>query len=211
MRAYHPSRVRGDELVAVARRYGTALLAVAITVSLKFAVDGLGSDHPFVLLPVPVAIAAWYGGRGPGLLAAALVPVAGALFAGPALWRDSGDVVALAVVTVEAGIIVAITVGLRAALRRAEASRIAADEARRELGFAVAVRDEVLNLWTEKVRGPLARLEATATEALRTLERDGFGGSATRPIRSIVDEAGLLRRVTASWRAPENPARTDDA
>jgi hypothetical protein len=203
--------VRGNELLAVARRYGTAILAVAITVTLKLAIDGLGSDHPFVLLPVPVAIAAWYGGRGPGLLAAALVPVAGAFFAGPGLPRDSGDLVALAVVTVEAGVIVAITVGLRDALRRAEASRIAADDARRELRFAVAVRDEVLKMWTEKVRGPLARLEATATDALRMLERDGYTGSATRPIRSIVDDAGLLSRVTASWRAPQGPERTDDA
>jgi K+-sensing histidine kinase KdpD len=201
----------GEGLTAVARRYATAIVAVAITVVLKLVVDGLGDDHPFVLLPVPVAIAAWYGGRGPGLLAAALVAFMGAFFVGAGLPRDTGDLVALAVVTVEAVVIVAITVGLKDALRRAEASRIAADEARRELGFAVAVRDEVLSLWTEKVRGPLARLEATATDALRTLERDGYSGSATRPIRSIVDDAGLLSRLTASWRGPANPTRPDDA
>ena len=44
--------------MSLARRYGTAIAAVAITVALKFLVDGLGTDHPFVLLPVPVAIAA---------------------------------------------------------------------------------------------------------------------------------------------------------
>jgi K+-sensing histidine kinase KdpD len=203
--------VRGEELLAVARRYGAAITAVAITVAVKLLIDGLGDDHPFVLLPVPVAIAAWYGGRGPGLVAAALVPIVGAFFLGSGLLSDTGDLVALAVVTAEAGVIVAITVGLRDALRRAEASRIAADEARRELGFAVAVRDEVLNIWSEKVRGPLSRLETTATDALRTLERDGYSGSATRPIRSIVDDAGLLRRVMAGWRGPEDPARTDDA
>ena len=75
---------------------------------------------------------------------------------------------------------------------------------------AVAVRDEVLNIWTEKVRGPLARLEATATDALRTLERDGYHGSATRPIRSIVDDVGLLTRVTATWRGPADPTRPGD-
>lgn len=200
-----------EAFTALAHRYGTAIVAVAITVALKLAVDGLGDDHPFVLLPVPVAIAAWYGGRGPGFLTAALVPLAGAFFLARGLSADTDDVIALAVVTAEAGVIVAITVGLKDALRRAEASRIAADEAQRELGFAVAVRDEVLNIWTEKVRGPLARLEATATEALRTLERDGYHGSATRPIRSIVDDAGLLTRVSASWRGPANPTRPDDA
>ena len=202
--------MRGEELTTLARRYGIAIVAVAITVALKLAVDGLGSDHPFVLLPVPVAIAAWYGGRGPGFLAAALVPLIGVFFLALALPTGAGDIIALAVVAVEAVVIVAITVGLKDALRRAEASRIAADEARRELNFAVAVRDEVLNIWTEKVRGPLARLEATASDALRTLERDGYHGSATRPIRSIVDDAGLLTRVTATWRGPANPTRPDD-
>ena len=65
--------MRGEGLVALTRRYAAAVLAVAITLVLKLAIDGLGDDHPFVLLPVPVAIAAWYGGRGPGLLAAGLV------------------------------------------------------------------------------------------------------------------------------------------
>ncbi|TMC79403.1 MAG: DUF4118 domain-containing protein [Chloroflexi bacterium] len=203
--------MRMEELAALARRYGAALVAVAITVALKLLVDGLGEDHPFVLLPVPVAIAAWYGGRGPGYLAAALVALVGVFFLNRSVATSTGDVVALAVVTVEAVLIVVITVGLKDALRRAEASRIAADTAQRELGFAVAVRDEVLNIWTEKVRGPLARLEATATEALRTLDRDGYHGSATRPIRSIVEDAGLLTRVTASWRSPANPKRPDDA
>ena len=203
--------MRGEALASLARRYGTAIAAVAITVALKFLVDGLGTDHPYVLLPVPVAIAAWYGGRGPGLLAAGLIAVVGAFFAWPGVPQDSGDLIALAVVTVEAVVIVAITVGLKDALSRAEASRIAADEAQRELHFAVAVRDEVLDIWTEKVRGPLARLEATATQALRTLERDGYHGSATGPIRSIVDDAGLLTRVTASWRGPANPTRHDDS
>ena len=203
--------MRGEELTTLARRYGTALVAVAITVAVKLLVDGLGEDHPFVLLPVPVAIAAWYGGRGPGYLAAALVALVGVFFLSRTLANDTGDVIALAVVTAEAVLIVVITVGLKDALHRAEASRIAADEAQRELGFAVAVRDEVLNIWTEKGRGPLARVEATATEALRTLERDGYQGSATRPIRSIVDDAGLLTRVTASWRGPADPKRPGGA
>src|SRR2546426_585868 len=124
---YHRVRVRGEELASLARRYGTAIAAVAITVALKFLVDGLGTDHPYVLLPVPVAIAAWYGGRGPGLLAAGLIAVVGAFFAWPGVPQDSGDLIALAVVTVEAVVIVAITVGLKDALRRAEASRIRPD------------------------------------------------------------------------------------
>ena len=193
----------------LARRYGTALAAVAITVIVKLLVNGLGEDHPFVLLPVPVAIAAWYGGRGPGMVAAALVPIAGIFFQGAS--GDLGDWIALSFVTVEAVIVVLITSGLRTALRRAEESRRAADDARRELSFAVAVRDEVLRMWNEKVRGPLSRLEVRATEALAALERDGYRGTATSSLRAIVDDAGLLRRVTTGWHEPSFPARTDEA
>jgi hypothetical protein len=200
---------RATALTDLARRYGTAIAAVAVTVAVKLMVNGLGEDHPFVLLPVPVAIAAWYGGRGPGMVATALVPVVGLFFLGSP--GDIGDLVALGIVTIEAAVVVLITVGLRDALCRAEVSRQAADAARRELSFAVAVRDEVLRLWTEKVRGPLARLEVRATEALTALERDGYRGSATGPIRPIVEDARALRRITAGWHEPGFPARTDDA
>lgn len=193
----------------LARRYATAVAAVAVTILVKILVSALGEDHPFVLLPVPVAIAAWYGGRGPGLLATALVAVAGLFFLSGSPY-DVGDLLALAVVVAEAVIVVWITVGLRNALRRAEESRRAADSARRELTFAVAVRDEVLRLWTEKVRGPLAQLEVKATSTLSALERDGYRGTVTAELRSLVEDAGTLRRVTASWNDPSFPAKTEE-
>lgn len=194
---------------AVVRRYATAFLAVAVTIAVKLLVNGLGEDHPFVLLPVPVAIAAWYGGRGPGLLAAGFVTIAGVLFLGGRAY-DSGDLVALGVVTVEAFVVIWITVGLKDALRRAEDSRLAAESARRELTFAVAVRDEVLRLWTEKVRGPLAQLEVKVSGTLAALEREGYRGGVTQELRSIVEDAGTLRRVTASWNDPRFPAKTEE-
>jgi hypothetical protein len=200
--------IRASPLLEFARRYGTALAAVGLTVAVKLLINGLGQDHPLVLLPVPVAIAAWYGGRGPGLLAAALVPAIGIFFNGPS--ADLGDAIALAVVTIEAVIVVLITVGLKTALCRAEESRRAADDARRELSFAVAVRDEVLRMWHEKVRGPLGRLELRASEALTALERDGYRGAATSSLRALVDDAGVLRRITTGWHDPSFPARTDE-
>ena len=201
---------RTDGLVAAARRYGTAVVAVAVTVVIKLLVDGLGNDHPFVLLPVPVVIAAWYGGRGPGLMATALVAIAGVTFVGRSLFDDTGDVIALTVVVIEAVIVVAITVALKDALRRAKEASASADAARRELGFAVAIRDEVLRVWTEKIRGPLARLEITATDALHTLERDGYRGPATQPLRSLLEDAGMLRRVSAHWSESRSPAKTEE-
>ena len=134
----------------------------------------------------------------------------GRLGGGRSLFDDGGDVIALTVVVVEGIIVVGITVALRSALRRAEESTASAEAARRELRFAVAVRDEVLRVWTEKVRGPLARLEITATDALHALERDGYRGPATQPLRSLLEDAGVLRRVTASWTESSFPAKTEE-
>jgi hypothetical protein len=159
---------------------------------------------------MPVAVAAWFGGRGPGVLAAVLITVLGASFVGPDLLRDTSDLVALIAVAVQAAAVVAITVALRTALVRARESAHAAEEARRELKFAVAVRDEVLRVWSEKVRGPLARLEVVASDALEGLERDGYRGAATRSLRALVDDAGMLRRVTANWNPTSFPAKTDE-
>src|SRR5439155_472558 len=97
--------------IAIGTSLGIGMFAavVAITVVVKLLVNGLGEDHPFVLLPVPVAIAAWYGGRGPGLIAAVLVPIIGTFFLGGS--ADIGDGIALGVVTIEAVIVVLITAG----------------------------------------------------------------------------------------------------
>jgi hypothetical protein len=197
-------------LWSFARRYATAIVAVGITVSLKLAVDGLGEDHPFVLLAAPVAIAGWYGGRGPGLLAVTLVSIAGLLFIGPTAIKQSEDLAGLVAVTGQSFLIVWITVRLRQALRRAEEATVAADEARRELRFAVAVRDEVLRVWTDAMRGPLGRIETSASDALHGLEREGYRGPAAGALRALLDDAGLLRRVTSGWSERGIATREED-
>ena len=54
-------------------RYGVALLSVAIAASLRFAIDPiLGEVWPLLFFFIPVILAAWYGGLGPGLLATTL-------------------------------------------------------------------------------------------------------------------------------------------
>src|SRR2546428_12400078 len=50
--------------------YGVAIAVVTAALAVKYLFTDLGSEHPFVLLPATVIVAAWYGGRGPGLLAA---------------------------------------------------------------------------------------------------------------------------------------------
>src|SRR2546428_13694469 len=68
--------------------YGVAVAAVALALVIKVLFSGLGADHPFVLLPAAVIVSAWYGGRGPGLVAAGLSPGrAGIPFPPPARMR----------------------------------------------------------------------------------------------------------------------------
>src|SRR5262245_148098 len=60
------------------QRYGIAVLGVAATVILRLALDPiLKEDIPLFLFIIPVIIASWSGGVGPGLLATALSLLAG--------------------------------------------------------------------------------------------------------------------------------------
>jgi PAS domain S-box-containing protein len=60
------------------QRYGIAVLGVAATVVLRLALDPLlKEDVPLFLFTIPVIIASWSGGLGPGLLATVLSLLAG--------------------------------------------------------------------------------------------------------------------------------------
>jgi signal transduction histidine kinase/CheY-like chemotaxis protein len=65
----------------VAFRYGIAVLAVALMVLVRLPLDPLiGGGAPFLFFFPVILIAAWYGGRGPGLLATALSAAAAEFF-----------------------------------------------------------------------------------------------------------------------------------
>jgi len=182
------------------RRYVLAVAVVGLTLTLKLTLSDLGSEHPFVLLTAAVALAAWYGGRGPGLLAAVLVSVATGYLFLPAGGRlAQGDLVGLAGLFAEGILVVWLTVSLRSARERAEAAGRASRAAHRETAFALAVRDEMLTLWTQQLRGPLADLEADARDTMGDLERDGYAGNALAKLQSLIDEAALVGRATANW------------
>ena len=63
-------------------RYGVAVVAVALVLLLKLALDPLLLEHqsPFLLLAGAVMVAAWFGGLGPGLSATALGALAADYF-----------------------------------------------------------------------------------------------------------------------------------
>jgi PAS domain S-box-containing protein len=54
-------------------RYGVGVLAIVIAIALRYALDPfLGEVLPLIFFFLPVVLAAWYGGLGPGLLTTAL-------------------------------------------------------------------------------------------------------------------------------------------
>ncbi|HEV2250407.1 MAG TPA: DUF4118 domain-containing protein [Candidatus Limnocylindria bacterium] len=182
------------------RRYGVAILVVLVTVVSKALFPGLGADHPFVLLPGAVAVAAWFAGLGPGIVATLLVSVAALYFLpGRGLAPEPADLVALVALLAEGVLIALLTTGLRSALVRAQVASAESAAAHREAAFALAVRDEMLALWTQQLRGPMADLEAQARAALDDFAREGYTGEALPKIQKLVEDASRVGRATASW------------
>lgn len=186
------------------QRYAIAVGAVVVTMLLK-AVLGLNSEHPFVLFPGAVAVAAWYGGRGPGALAAllvAFVSLYGVLPLPLGSAREAAqpaDLVGLVGLVAEGALVVVLTAGLRSARARAEVASAASAAAHREAESALAIRDEMLLMWTTQLRGPMADLEALARSALTDLERKGGSNAAADKLRALVEDAALVGRATAGW------------
>src|SRR5437899_1066883 len=110
--------------------YVVAIVAVAVAIVLKLLMSAVGSTHPFVVLAAGVIVAAWLGGRGPGLLAVALAAIgSGFLFLAPGGF-GADDLLAVAALIAENILIVEITVRLRAAQERAGAEAAEAQKAR---------------------------------------------------------------------------------
>lgn len=181
-----------------ARRYGAAAGIVLVAVVVKVLI--FGDQHPFVLLPGAVALAAWIGGRGPGLLASLLVTAVTVylMLLAPGATVETTDFVATSALLFESALVALLTASLRSALRRAQASSAESAAAHKEAEFALAVRDELLVLWTQKLRGPMADIESQARAALADLDH-GDPVSAREKVRLLVDEAAMVGRATAGW------------
>ena len=200
----HPfmSGRRGDTLLAsrrVAARYGVAVVAVVVTLALKTLTPLVGELHPLVLLPLGIAVAAWYGGLGPGI-AATIGSVIGTdvLFIPPTEFGVSTDVVGLLALAIEGAFISWITVGLRQARETAQAAALAADRDRREAALALEMREELITLWTAKLRGPLSDF-ATTVDAARAAHLQNDHVRVGLVLEHLHAAAGLMRRTVEHW------------
>jgi signal transduction histidine kinase len=180
--------------------YAVAVGAVALALLLKFLFTGLGADHPFVLLPAAVIVAAWYGGRRPGFTAAVLAAAGtDVLFLAPSGFGVSADdVIGVLGLQVEAFLIDEITVRMRTAQRRAREEAAAANVARRELSLALRLREELLAFWSEKLHGPLTHL-VFGLRAARVAVEAGDRPQALMALDGVVGEIQAVQRTAEQW------------
>ena len=186
--------------------YGVAIGAITLALAIKYAFGGLGADHPFILLPAAVIVSAWYGGRGPGLLAAVMAAVgADILFLPPAgLGFLPDDIFPLVALLAEAVLIVEITVRLRKAREIARLQAASAEQARREASFGLHMREELLTFLSTKLNRPLIGMVDGLISARSAVER-GERAQAMAALDSLATEARVLQRTTEHWVAEANP------
>jgi K+-sensing histidine kinase KdpD len=110
-------------------QYAAAFVTVAIATLCSLALEQVIVRIPFALFFAAVTASAWYGGLGPGLLAAGLGILAVDYFILPPKYvlapTTADDFVALAVLTLVAVMISSITARLGKARARAEAAEAA--------------------------------------------------------------------------------------
>jgi PAS domain S-box-containing protein len=178
--------------------YGAAVLAVAAAVFVRWLLDPLlGQDLALATLYGAVAVAVWFGGYRPALLAAVLGYVAANyLFVEPrgALGIErSRDVVDLVLYSLSCAILIGFGEAVRFSLRRAEANRQEALARQKQLEQEAAVREQAQEAlaWSEQLHA--AELEAmTRLHALsaRLLASDDLGTALNDVLENAIRTSG---------------------
>ena len=139
----------GDGMPSIARRYGAAVIAVALVFLLTLACPPVRSESPTALFFAAVMISSWYAGLGPGLLATALsVCLIDYLIMPPAfnIVLRPGDVVRIAVFVLVALLISSLNLArrrLEADHRRKTDELIEADRHKDEFLAVLATSSEI--------------------------------------------------------------------
>jgi signal transduction histidine kinase len=204
------------------RAYIVAVACVAITIDAKVLIDHyIGHGPPFTFFFLPVLIAAWYGGQGPGLLATALSALACRIvfLSDTALAIDpKNDVMRLALFIVE-GALTSWLLGLlhaarataearmhllaeqEAALRQAHAGlELRVAERTTEVIHAnQALRDET----TERKRVECAQRAAMETAEEANRAKSEFLANMSHEIRTPTN--GILGMLDLAIRTQLNP------
>ncbi len=175
-------------------RYSLALVASLGALACSLALQPHIATTPFLLFLAAVAVSAWYGGLGPGLLATVVSGLAiNYYFENP---RGSFAImspltmVELAIYALVALLISALSAHLRAAYRRADVAQRTAEEALR-------ARDRFLSIAAHELRAPITSI-AGYVDLLRRHHQRGTSTpeQVERHLAAIGESADRLARLT---------------
>jgi signal transduction histidine kinase/CheY-like chemotaxis protein len=149
--------VKGAQLL----KYPAAILFASVALLARWALDPwLGDSQPLSLLFGAVALAVWYGGPGPALLAAAIGYAASDyLFIPPRgvfALVDIQETISLVTYLVSCAIIIGFGHGMRVANQRARQYAQRLEENQSQLKLAERRKDEFLATLAHELRNPLA-------------------------------------------------------
>ena len=129
-------------------RYGVALAAVAVSLAGFFALKSVLTDVPVNIFLLPLAIAAWFGGLGPGLLATILCTLAVDYFIVPPPGgfgaSDPADILRLAIFFGFGVLVSCLFEGMRRTRDRSIADRARLEEVAREHALATQRYEHVV-------------------------------------------------------------------
>jgi signal transduction histidine kinase len=179
-----------DMITGTSRRYGFAVVVVALALILRRLIAPLSGDTSlYMLMLMAVALSAWYGGRGPGTAATLLATLAGVYLVPPQTWplsiTDSGDRLQLGFLLVE-GLILSVLIGtLHGRLRSSEA--------------ALGVRDDLLAIAAHELKTPLTTVIGyTQTLQLRAAREGHCTSRDQDALRVIAAQARRLQTLIDS-------------
>jgi signal transduction histidine kinase/CheY-like chemotaxis protein len=188
--------------------YLVALIGTGLVASARAAFGSLvGGDVPLLPFVLPVMVAAWYGGLGPGLVATAAGAAVGTfLFVTPTndfLPLSGNDRVRLAIFLTEGTVISYLSGALHAARREAEGHAKEALDKQRQLEDADRHKNEFLATLAHELRNPLSAIRyALAPLRLGRVDPEVLQRSlataerATALILRLVDDLADLTRIS---------------
>ena len=225
-------RLRGEvaslDRTSLPVRYGIAVVAVALVLLLKLALDPLFLEHqaPFLMLAGAVMVAAWFGGLGPGLLATALGALAADYFflvPGHAFTPPGRAFLPLLLFGVQGVLISSLAQALLSARRRAEQSALEVRRQQQELaererelhemvGQLIAAQEEERRRVAYEIHDGFTQMAAAAYRRL-ALFAEHRPPEDAQDREELEDAVALVQRTVAEARriiANLRPTTLDD-
>ena len=183
--------------IAGVAAYGGAIAVTLTALHMRWVLDPwLGNSVPFATLYGAVAIAVWFGGLGPAVLAMvvgyALINVRYVSPAGALALDNLAEVVSLGLFALSCSLIIVLGEAMRRARDRYRASEIELKERAAQLQRADANKSQFLAVLSHELRNPLAPLRNGLT--LLKMQREGPATAETHDMmeRQIVQLTRLI-------------------